>query len=181
MTTKKKYHLWTIGCQMNEADSRHLASQLETIGYFPTGTPDDADLVVLNTCVVRQQAENRIYGRLGSLKTVKQNRPNLTIGLMGCMVGIKEAPRLKKQYPFVDVFMPPSDTTPLFDYLKDSELIEDLNDEDFEVREKRDQIQDAINLLPLETTREESDGLCSRCTRLFPRLHILYYPLSPWN
>ena len=150
MNLGKKYHLWTMGCQMNEADSRHLASQLETIGYSPTTTPDEADLVVLNTCVVRQQAEDRIYGRLGSLKTVKEKKPHLTIGLMGCMVGTKEAPRLKKQYPYVDVFMPPSDTGPLFDYLKDIESIEEIREGEHQSRLIRDQIQDAINLLPLE-------------------------------
>ena len=146
----KKYHLWTMGCQMNEADSRHLASQLETIGYRSTKVADDADLVVLNTCVVRQQAEDRIYGRLGSLKTVKKSKPNMTIGLMGCMVGLKESGSLKKRFPFVDVFMPPSDSAPLMNYLKENKLLESILADGGRERDFRDGIQDAINLLPLE-------------------------------
>ena len=150
MSLVKKYHLWTMGCQMNQADSRHLASQLETIGYEPTKQPEDADLVVLNTCVVRQQAEDRIYGRLGSLKTIKEQRPDMTIGLMGCLVGIKEAPRLKQRFPFVDVFMPPSDTKPLMDYLKIYEESEDIGYIETNERSVRDRVQDAISLLPTE-------------------------------
>jgi len=113
-----KYHIWTIGCQMNDADTRHLASQLEALGYNPTGDGSHADLVVLNTCVVRQQAEDKAVGRLVSLKAEKARRPDMTIGLMGCMVGMREAPRLRERFPFVDVFMPPSDTEPLLEYLE---------------------------------------------------------------
>ena len=135
---------------MNQADSRHLASQLETIGYEPTKQPEDADVVVLNTCVVRQQAEDRIYGRLGSLKTIKAKRPDMTIGLMGCLVGVKEAPRLRQRFPFVDVFMPPSDTKPLIDYLQVYEETKDVMDIENRERSIRDRIQDAISLLPVE-------------------------------
>ncbi len=149
MLKSKKYHLWTIGCQMNEADSRHLASQLETIGFESTTEPKDADLVVLNTCVVRQQAENKIYGRLGSLKTAKEKNPDLTIGLMGCMVGMKEAPALKHRFPYVDVFMPPSDSTPLIDYLEHNNFLDDLRNQEQTERSLRDTIQDAKNLLPI--------------------------------
>ena len=135
---------------MNEADSRHLASQLEAIGYQPTKHPEDADLVVLNTCVVRQQAEDRIFGRLGSLKTIKEIHPGMTIGVMGCLVGIKEGPRLKKRFPFVDVFMPPSDTKPLIDYLQEGKKLDSIHGIEDSERAYRDRIQDAINLLPLE-------------------------------
>ena len=102
----RKYNIWTIGCQMNEADSRHLGSQLEALGYAMTEKPEEADLVVLNTCVVRQQAEDRAIGRLQFAKELKMRNPDLTVGLMGCMVGMREAPRLQKQFPFVDVFVP---------------------------------------------------------------------------
>jgi tRNA-2-methylthio-N6-dimethylallyladenosine synthase len=139
-----------MGCQMNAADSRRLAQQLEHVGFSPTPQPEEADLVVLNTCVVKQQAEDRIYGRLGSLKTVKERRPGLTIALMGCMVGVKEAPRLKKAFPFVDVFMPPSDTQPLLDHLQTSELLADVMDAAARERALRDALQDGDLLLPLE-------------------------------
>ena len=66
-----KYHVWTIGCQMNTADSRRLASALEQLGYTYADRPEQADVVVLNTCVVRQSAEDKTYGRLGSLRPLK--------------------------------------------------------------------------------------------------------------
>ena len=145
---KKTYHIWTIGCQMNEADSRHLSSQLETLGYQESNEADSADLVVLNTCVIRQQAEDKAVGRLTSLNRIKMKRPDMTIGLMGCMVGMREAPSLKKRFPYVDVFMPPSDTEPLLTYLGDQREL----DESYllETREKAvlNAVQDQEHILP---------------------------------
>ena len=59
------YHIWTLGCQMNTADSQHLASELERMGHQAALNPDDADIYVVNTCVVRQSAEDKALGRLG--------------------------------------------------------------------------------------------------------------------
>lgn len=112
-----KYHIWTIGCQMNEADSRRLAAALEHLGYAPTPRAEEADVIVLNTCVVRQQAEDKVYGRLSSLRPLKARRPDLIIGLMGCMVGRQDPAPLRERFPWVDVFAPPSDPGPLLDYL----------------------------------------------------------------
>jgi tRNA-2-methylthio-N6-dimethylallyladenosine synthase len=70
-----KYHIWTEGCQMNVADSRRLASALEQLGYEPTRQPKEADVIVLNTCVVRQSAEDKAIGRLSSLRTIKGSQP----------------------------------------------------------------------------------------------------------
>ena len=144
----KLYHLWTIGCQMNEADSRHLGSQLEALGYQATNRADRADLVVLNTCVVRQQAEDKAASRVQSLKAVKEQRPDMTIALMGCMVGMREAPRLKKRFPFVDVFMPPSDTQPLLEYLANDEFQDASVLYETRARAIRDAIQDEEHILP---------------------------------
>lgn len=142
------YHIWTIGCQMNEADSRHLSSQLEAIGYTSCGRAEEADLVVLNTCVVRQQAEDKCASRLSSLQHARRQRDDMTIALMGCMVGKREAPRLKERFPFVDVFMPPSQTEPLLEFLA-SRGIHDAADL-LEHREKavRDAVQDGEHILP---------------------------------
>ncbi len=112
------YHIWTIGCQMNEADSRRLAARLERAGFQPVAQAAAADVVVLNTCVVRQQAEDKIYGRLLSLRTIKEQRPQMVLGVMGCLVGVRPDTRLNERFPFVDVFMPPSDPQPLLDYLE---------------------------------------------------------------
>ena len=112
-----KYHIWTEGCQMNVADSQRVASALERIGLSPTRQADEADVIVLNTCVVRQSAENKAYGRLYSLKPLKEQNPHLVINLMGCLVGVKGYEQLQKRFPFVDVFSPPSDPGPLIAYL----------------------------------------------------------------
>jgi tRNA-2-methylthio-N6-dimethylallyladenosine synthase len=116
-----KYHIWTEGCQMNVADSQRVASALEHLGYLPTRQAEEADVIVLNTCVVRQSAEDKAYGRLSSLRPLKVRRPELVINLMGCLVGIKGHERLKARFPYVDVFSPPSDPGPLVAYLTQDE------------------------------------------------------------
>lgn len=116
-----KYHIWTAGCQMNVADSQRVASALEHLGYQSTQRAEDADVIVLNTCVVRQSAEDKAYGRLFSLRPLKKSRPELVINLMGCLVGVKGHDRLKERFPFVDVFSPPSDPGPLMAYLTQEE------------------------------------------------------------
>jgi tRNA-2-methylthio-N6-dimethylallyladenosine synthase len=115
------YHIWTAGCQMNVADSQRVASALERLGYLPTPVAEHADVVVLNTCVVRQSAENRAHGRLSSLKPFKEQRPDMVLNLMGCMVGVKGSDELRRQYPYVDVFSPPSDPNPLVEHLIQTE------------------------------------------------------------
>ena len=115
------YHIWTAGCQMNVADSQRVASELERLGYRPTPVAERADVVVLNTCVVRQSAEDRAHGRLTSLKPFKEQRPDMVLNLMGCMVGVKGSDELRRQYPYVDVFSPPSDPSPLVEHLIQTE------------------------------------------------------------
>ena len=102
---------------MNVADSQRVASALERLGYQAASQAEEADVIVLNTCVVRQSAEDKAVGRLYSLRPLKQRRPDLVINLMGCLVGVKGHELLKKRFPFVDVFSPPSDPGPLVAYL----------------------------------------------------------------
>ena len=113
----RTYHIWTIGCQMNEADTRHLAAQLEDLGYTPAAKAHHADVIVLNTCVIRQQAEDKALDQLRQLKGLKRSNPNLTVAVMGCIVGRKLEESLRLQFPFVDVFMGPSETAPLINHL----------------------------------------------------------------
>ncbi|HQK42834.1 MAG TPA: MiaB/RimO family radical SAM methylthiotransferase [Anaerolineaceae bacterium] len=112
-----RYYIWTAGCQMNVADSRRLARSLENLGCEPAANIDDADIIVLNTCVVRQSAEDKAIGRLSSLKSRKKQNPDLVINLMGCLVGVHGNPALQKRFPWVDVFSAPSDPQPLLDFL----------------------------------------------------------------
>jgi tRNA-2-methylthio-N6-dimethylallyladenosine synthase len=111
-----KYHIWTAGCQMNVADSQRVGSELEKLGYHFSNNHRDADVIVLNTCVVRQSAEDKATGFLWSLKPIKQAKPDKVIALMGCMVGVRGG-KLAKTFPHVDVFMPPSEPGPLVDFL----------------------------------------------------------------
>ncbi len=90
---------------------------LERIGYEFTGRAEEADVIVLNTCVVRQSAEDKAYGRLNSLKPLKARNPELVINLMGCLVGIRNDDKLRARFPYVDVFSPPSDPGPLIAFL----------------------------------------------------------------
>ena len=106
---------------MNVADSLRVASTLERMGYETTPKAEAADVIVLNTCVVRQSAEDKAYGRLNSLKPLKKKNPELVINLMGCLVGVKGHQMLKERFPYVDVFSPPSDPGPLVAHLSQDE------------------------------------------------------------
>ncbi len=117
-----KYHIWTEGCQMNVADSQRVGSSLEHLGYTYTPSADEADVIVLNTCVVRQSAEDKALGRLTSLRQLKERNPDLVINLMGCLVGVRGAERLRERLPFVDVFSPPSDPGPLVSFLSQGQI-----------------------------------------------------------
>jgi tRNA-2-methylthio-N6-dimethylallyladenosine synthase len=101
------YYLWTIGCQMNFADSRQVAEELAHLGYREVDRPQDADLILLNSCVVRQSAEDKVVGRVTSLLGLKRRKPKTCIALMGCFVN--EIPLLEQRYPWVDAFIRPSD------------------------------------------------------------------------
>ena len=112
------YHIWTIGCQMNKADSERLESAMGQMGLSSAASPRDADVIVLNSCVVRQSAEDRAVGMLTSLKPLKERNPEKVIALMGCMVGPKSEP-LEKRFPYADVFMRPQEFEPLINLLGD--------------------------------------------------------------
>ncbi|MFH0880221.1 MAG: tRNA (N6-isopentenyl adenosine(37)-C2)-methylthiotransferase MiaB [Lentisphaerota bacterium] len=116
-----KYHIWSIGCQMNDADARHLSARLESRGYLPALRAKDAHILIINTCVVRQQAEDKIYLQLEHASARKRKHKKVIIALMGCLVGNNGVSEdLKRRFPFVDVFMPPSNPQPLLDFLQPS-------------------------------------------------------------
>lgn len=103
----KRYSLWTIGCQMNESESAQIGAALELAGYRQAPQESDADVIVLNSCVVRAAAEQKVVGKLGSLQKLKRENPELKIALTGCMVTGQEE-KLTKQFPHVDLFFRPS-------------------------------------------------------------------------
>ncbi len=143
-----QYHIWTFGCQMNTADSQHLASELERIGYRAATNPDDADIYVVNTCVVRQSAEDKAYGRLAMLADIKKQHPNKVIGVMGCMVGVRDSLALRRRLPYVDVFLPPSEPGPMIDFLMSRMDEAEVLALEARARDRRDRLQDGDLILP---------------------------------
>jgi tRNA-2-methylthio-N6-dimethylallyladenosine synthase len=102
---KGKYHIWTVGCQMNMADSQRVSGILDGLGWEEVPTMETANLVVLNTCSVREQPEKRAHGQLSLLGHAKQQRSDLLVAMMGCMIGNQRTiDDLKKRYPVVDLF-----------------------------------------------------------------------------
>ena len=101
---KPRYCVVTFGCQMNARDSEKLSGILERIGYLPAAREEDADLVVYNTCTVRDNANQRVYGRLGYLKSLKSKKPHMKIALCGCMMQEQNViDRIRESYRFVDL------------------------------------------------------------------------------
>ena len=114
----KRFYLWTVGCQMNQADSERMGVALERLGLTAAQAPGGADVVVLNSCVVRQGAEDRVVGMLTSLRPWRERETNRTLALMGCMVGPKQE-QLRQRFPYVDVFMRPQEFTPLIEHISE--------------------------------------------------------------
>lgn len=98
----KFYFLLTYGCQMNESDSERYAGQLESLGYYRTDDMDMADVILLNTCCVRETAEGKILGKIGELKHIKQHNPDLIIAVTGCMAQ-EWQDRLFERAPHIDL------------------------------------------------------------------------------
>ena len=149
-----RYHSWTEGCQMNVADTSRLSRALESLGLSATSDASQADLIILNTCVVRQSAEDRALGRLNSLRPVKLANPNLMIGLMGCLIGIHGNQALEKRFPWVDVFAAPSDPEPFLRALE-----ERLHDGSEAWRKQVDEVLDDEFGLSLEGDHAVSENL----------------------
>lgn len=100
----RKYCIVTFGCQMNARDSEKLSGILSAIGLEECGDERDADIVVFNTCTIRENANNHLYGRLGRLKQIQKQRPGMIIGVCGCMMQeADEIEKLRKKYPYVSI------------------------------------------------------------------------------
>jgi tRNA-2-methylthio-N6-dimethylallyladenosine synthase len=133
------YALWTFGCQMNVHDSEHLAGVLEDMGYRPAENARQADVVLINTCSVREKPEQKVYSLLGDLRKLKQERPGAIIGVCGCMAQVREREILERA-PYVDIILGPrslpklreailraqQDHTPAIETALDVEMPEDL-------------------------------------------------------
>ena len=106
MTTPRRYHITTFGCQMNKADSERMAGILETMGFQWAASPNDADLILYNTCTIRDNAEHKVYSYLGRQAARKQTQPDLTLIVAGC-VAQQEGEALLRRVPELDLVMGP--------------------------------------------------------------------------
>ncbi|MFQ5924971.1 MAG: tRNA (N6-isopentenyl adenosine(37)-C2)-methylthiotransferase MiaB [Dehalococcoidia bacterium] len=146
------YHIWTIGCQMNKADSERIGSYLEQIGYQPSPEAEEAEIIVLNSCVVRQSAENRVINKLNALKSLKGRR-NPIFALTGCIVDSR-VDDLKRRFPHVDLFFGPQSFFELFRFLEDRGLAPGGLDPSATLRPKTSTFVPIIN---------GCDNFCSYC------------------
>ena len=170
-----KYHIHTLGCQMNTADSQRLASEFEKLGIESAASPDDADVLVLNTCVVRQHAEDKAYGWLHRVSHLKKHhRPDVIVGLMGCLVGVKGNAKVQETFPAVDVFMAPSEPGAMVQHLLEREGLA----LDAQSTQNRYALQDADLVLPLH---EQSNLVSTHLPVVYGCSHACTFCIIPFR
>jgi tRNA-2-methylthio-N6-dimethylallyladenosine synthase len=117
----KRYHVTTFGCQMNEHDSERMKGMLESLGYAEAGAPDEADLILFNTCSIREKADSRFLAHLGHAKRLKLADPTRIVGVGGCWAqSVKE--EVFARFPFVDVAFGPGQVHKLAEFLTSDSL-----------------------------------------------------------
>src|SRR5579884_1384893 len=117
----KRYHVTTFGCQMNEHDSERIKGMLESLGYAEAPARDQADLILFNTCSIRENADNRFTAHLGEAKRVKSERPEVIVGVGGCWAqSVKD--EVFSRFPFVDVAFGPGQVHKLAEFLVSDQL-----------------------------------------------------------
>jgi tRNA-2-methylthio-N6-dimethylallyladenosine synthase len=112
-----RFHVWTLGCQMNRSDSEEMAGRLLAAGCAEASSMETADLVVINTCAIREAAEQKVIGRQGVLKRLKAANPGMRVVLTGCAVREPERDGLRRRFPAVDLFLRPDEEPELVDRL----------------------------------------------------------------
>ena len=115
--TLPRFHVWTLGCQMNRSDSEEMAGRLLTAGCEEAASLETADLVVINTCAIREGAEQKVIGRMGQLARLKAANPSMRVVLTGCSVREPDRAGLRHRYPAVDLFLRPDEEPELIDRL----------------------------------------------------------------
>lgn len=177
-----KYHITTYGCQMNAADSQKVASEMEKLGLRATPVAEDADVIVLNTCVVRQGPEDKAVSRLMQLRPLKIKNPDVIFGVMGCMVGVREPKALREKFPFVDTFLPPSDPTQLVELLQARGARAENGRDDYwlerDATETRYALQDADFILP---AHERGQLVSAHVPIIFGCNHVCAFCIIPYR
>lgn len=141
----QRYYIDTWGCQMNEEDSEKISGVLKGIGYLRTETKEEADIIIFNTCCVRENAELKVFGHIGALKALKKNNPNLVIVITGCMMQQKDMPdKVMKKYAHIDII------AGSYNSYKLPEYIERVKTEGNSIIEIWDKEKDIVEGLPVD-------------------------------
>jgi len=166
----RRFHLWTIGCQMNKAESRRIAEILSQAGYMESPRLDEAELVVLNTCVVRQSAEDRIVGTLGLLAGIRRRSPEMRIAVTGCFT-TRDRADLHKRFPHVDLFFGSGEYTALSEWLDSSRVSDDTgraharscDENELRPTAPGDEAEDASNVSAYVPIIQGCNNFCTYC------------------
>lgn len=153
----KKYFTVTYGCQMNESDTERINGELSALGYIEAAAMEDADIIILNTCSIRQNAEEKVYGKIGEIAQIKRKNPNLLVGIMGCMAQENKG-KLIARMPIIDFVLGPYH-------------IGDLKETILEETEKRAHIV-RTELRP-ERVKDYSELRASRKSKIFAWVPIM--------
>lgn len=163
----KNFFIETWGCQMNEEDSEKLSGMLKRLGYKRTEDRSSADLIIFNTCCVRENAELKVYGNLGMLKKLKIKNPNLIIAICGCMMQQKDmAKNIIKRFPFVDIIFGTHNSYKFPEYLN---RVQQENTSVIEIQDKESGIVEGLpidresNVKAFVTIMYGCNNFCTYC------------------
>ena len=166
---RRKYAVRTYGCQMNEHDSERISGLLEADGLIPAVSEDEADVIVLNTCCIRENADNRLYGALGNLKTLKSERPDIQIAVGGCLAQ-KDRELIQQRAKHVDVVFGTHNVQNAVKLLKKSEtegpiieILEELVAEDNEAFPSALPVRREVDHRAWITLQIGCDNTCTYC------------------
>ncbi|QFS81677.1 (Dimethylallyl)adenosine tRNA methylthiotransferase MiaB [Roseivivax sp. THAF40] len=172
MTAPKKLFIKTYGCQMNVYDSERMAEALGGEGYVETSTPDDADMILLNTCHIREKAAEKVYSELGRYKGLKAEKPDLKIGVAGCVAQAEGAEIVRRQ-PMVDLVVGPQSYHRLPDLLAKTQGGARALDTEFPDEDKFDHLKarPKARRAPAAflTVQEGCDKFCAFCVVPYTR------------
>jgi tRNA-2-methylthio-N6-dimethylallyladenosine synthase len=172
MTTQKKLFIKTYGCQMNVYDSERMAESLGTQGYVETKSAEDADMILLNTCHIREKAAEKVYSELGRLKTLKIGNPDLKIGVAGCVAQAEGAEIMRRQ-PAVDLVVGPQSYHRLPEMEAKARAGEKALDTDFPEEDKFEHLKSrpkaARGPAAFLTVQEGCDKFCAFCVVPYTR------------
>lgn len=172
MTAPKKLYIKTYGCQMNVYDSERMAEALGGQGYIETESPDDADMILLNTCHIREKAAEKVYSELGRFKGLKAEKPDLKIGVAGC-VAQAEGQEIMRRQPLVDLVVGPQSYHRLPEMEAKTRMGEKALDTDFPEEDKFEKLEKRPKAsrgpTAFLTVQEGCDKFCAFCVVPYTR------------